>query len=236
MYKKFAVTALFAALALPSYSVYSRSDMFMGVQQDLVQQVEIARNEVNEGKPALAIARTDLVLIDQPLKVGVSYDRVPDSQRADCDRAVQAAIELWNKGLDDDQQYVLASDPSEADIHVTFKPKVYDGESAAGGLVKWRRTITYVNDEPVVATKAEVQIRTSKPHGGRMSFELMRHEASHELGHVLGLEDCPRMGEVMSPLDLRNPVDHLSSFELGAITHLREVAREVKQEALLASN
>ncbi len=234
MSKRFVCTTCLAILSIPSFSALSATEGFFGVQQDMIQQVSEAQQDLREGQPMTAIARANLVLIDHPLKVYVAYDDVDGRKQRDCERAISAAIELWNQGLDGETQFERTDDAGSADIHMTFRQDVSDNGVAVGGLVTWRRAINYSYGTPTDSTTAEVQVRVHKPHGGGMSFEHMRHETSHELGHVLGLEDSPRRGDIMSPLDLRRPVGKISDFELDALKKLRRAAHEVKDQALLA--
>ena len=54
----------------------------------------------------------------------------------------------------------------------------------------------------------------------------------HELGHVLGLNDSPRVGDIMGPLDLRKPVTTLGVDEVQALRDIRESAAEIRRQAL----
>ncbi|MBI1755905.1 MAG: hypothetical protein HYR64_02215 [Fimbriimonas ginsengisoli] len=117
-------------------------------------------------------------------------------------------------------------------MRIAFEPDVVDRGVPVGGLVSWRRAIEYVNQIPTDETTAEIRVRTHNPWARGMSFEQMRHEVAHELGHVLGLDDSRRLGAVMSPLDLRRPVGKVGDDELEALHRLRDLAAEVRREAL----
>ena len=234
MSKRFVTTVCLAILALPSFSTMGRTEGYFGVQPDLVQQVYEAQEDLKQGQNMNAIARANLVLIDHTLTVHVSYDAVGNRQRKDCEKAVDAAIEMWNKSLDSDHQFVRTQAEQSADIKITFKPEVYENQVPVGGLVSWRRAIAYDEGQPVDNTTAEVQVRVRRPGGGNMTFEHMRHETGHELGHVLGLDDSAHRGDLMGPLDLRRPVANVSEYELESLKRLRRAAHEVKDEALLA--
>ncbi len=234
MSNRFWTTICLATLALPSFSSINRTEGFIGVQQDMIQQVEDARDDLRGGSPLMALAHANLVLMDHPLKIYVAFDNINSRRKGDCDRAIDAAIKLWNDGLDGENPFMRTDVEEGADIHLKFENDVKDGKVAVGGLVKWKRAIDFVDGQPTDKTSADVHVRVKMPRGGYMSFEHMRHEASHELGHVLGLDDSPRMGDIMSSLDLRHPVGRISNFELDALKRLRQAAHEVKDEVLLA--
>ncbi len=230
------LTALcLTAVALPISSWSASADRFEGVQQDMVDQVAQARRNLQKGDLTMAMAHADLVLLDNPLKVSVVFDGVGTYRQPECQRAVEAALDLWNASLGGEKQFVRTSHPERADIRIHFQPQVYDHGDAVGGFVRWDRSIVYANNQPAAKTSADVQVRVLTPSGDYMSFEQMRHEASHELGHVLGLVDNKEYGDIMSPLVLQHPVGTISVGELEALKRLRRQAHEVKSEALLAS-
>lgn len=232
--RRFWGTLFLATAALPSFSSINTTEGFIGVQQDMIQQVQDARDELKDGEPLMAMAHANLVLMDRPLKIFVSFGDINTRRQGDCDRAINAAIDLWNKGLDGEKPFTRTAFETGSDIQLKFENDVVDGNTPVGGLVKWHRAITYVDGQPTDKTSADVQVRVKMPRGGYMSFEHMRHEASHELGHVLGLDDSPRSGDIMSGLDLRHPVGKISDFELDALKRLRQAAQAVKDEALIA--
>ena len=59
----------------------------------------------------------------------------------------------------------------------------------------------------------------------------MRHAAMHEFGHVLGLDDSPREGDVMGPLDIDHPVSAPSALEVQTVLSFRAQAQQIIDEA-----
>ena len=201
------------------------------IQPDMVKQVSYARTELQSGDWAMAMAHANLVDFDRPLKVSVSFENVrPDLQNT-CRKSLTAGMKIWQDALGG-RPYEFTDQPGDADVEVTFKREVSEGKAPVGGLVRWRRSVEVVNDGPEQRTDAEAFIRTENPRGGHMTFEQMRHECAHELGHVLGLEDSPRSGEIMSMLDLQHPVSKAAKVEVEALMKVRKLAMQVKQDAV----
>jgi hypothetical protein len=69
-----------------------------------------------------------------------------------------------------------------------------------------------------------MMLRTTTLKKRPMPFEVIRHEACHELGHVLGLDDTNIVGAVMGPLDLNRPASGPSDAEVEAVRLVRTEA------------
>lgn len=231
MTKRMILTLTAALLTLPTFSKDSGITAINCVQPDMVKQVTFARTELEGGDWAMAIAHASLVDFDRPLKVSVSFQGVKPEQQSVCRKALGAGMKIWEDALGG-HPYEFTDFAGDADVEVTFKREVNEGRNPVGGLVRWRRSVEIVRDGPEQRTDAEAFIRTDNPRGGRMTFEQMRHECAHELGHVLGLEDSPRSGEVMSMLDLQHPVSKAAKVEVDALVKLRKMAMQVKQDAV----
>ena len=231
MIKRMIFTLTAALLTLPTYSKDAGMAAISCIQPDMVKQVSYARTELQSGDWAMAMAHANLVDFDRPLKVSVSFENVrPDLQNT-CRKSLTAGMKIWQDALGG-RPYEFTDQPGDADVEVTFKREVSEGKAPVGGLVRWRRSVEVVNDGPEQRTDAEAFIRTENPRGGHMTFEQMRHECAHELGHVLGLEDSPRSGEIMSMLDLQHPVSKAAKVEVEALMKVRKLAMQVKQDAV----
>lgn len=216
---------------MPTFSKDGAITSINCVQPDMVKQVSYARTELQTGDWAMAMAHANLVDFDRPLKVSVTFDNVRPEQQIVCRKSLGAGMKIWEDALGG-HPYEFTALPGDADVEVTFKREVSEGKAPVGGLVRWRRSVEIQNDGPEQRTDAEAFIRTENPRGGHMTFEQMRHECAHELGHVLGLEDSPRSGEVMSMLDLQHPVSKAAKIEIEALQKLRKLAIQVKQDAV----
>jgi len=230
-HKRLLFTLATLILALPACSNRNRATFIAGIQPDMVKQVESARQDLRKGDYAMAIARTDLVAFDRPLNIYPNFENVSPAQQRVCLRALAAGMNVWRDAFQA-TQYRLVDSSEDADVQVYFQRNVNEEDCEVGGYVRWRRSIVMVGDQPKAQTQADAEIRVESPDGGPMTFEQMRHECAHELGHVLGLLDSPRPGEIMSMLDLDHPVGHAVHFEVHAIQQVRRLATEVREEAL----
>jgi hypothetical protein len=186
---------------------------------------------LRNGDYPMAIARSNLVAFDRPLSVYPNFEHVTPARQKTCLRALAAGMNIWRDAFQA-PQYVICDRKDNADVQVYFRRNVHEEDCEVGGYVRWRRAIVVANDQPLAQTEAEAEIRIENPDGGPMTFEQMRHECAHELGHVLGLVDSPRPGEIMSMLDLARPVSHAAHFEVHAIQQVRRQAAAVRAMAM----
>jgi hypothetical protein len=146
--------------------------------------------------------------------------------------ALKAAFNVWEASLDNTIHFRLEPDPMKAGIRFTFRPEVKMGQDQVAGLTKWTRDIRVTGGiVKEVSFKADVNVRTRSLESRPMSFEAIRQESEHELGHVLGLDDSDRLGDLMGQLDAEIPVAAPRDYEILAVRNLRDEARRVKQEA-----
>jgi hypothetical protein len=106
------------------------------------------------------------------------------------------------------------------------------GQEQVAGFTSWQRKIE--TDSPhssQMTFHADMQLRDRDLDYRPMSFEAMRHEACHETGHVLGLDDSDRRGDLMGPLEITHPVSGPTTIEADSVRSLREEAKEIQTEA-----
>ena len=198
------------------------------------QHLEQARNELSNGRDEIAAAHADMVLIGDEVSYFVKFEEgVPKKLENKCKVALTSAFEAWEKSLGDTVTFVPVTDASKANIQVRFKRDVLMGKEPVAGFANWKRRITTDGDKVLTETvTADLQIRTINLDGRPMPSDAMTHEVMHEVGHVLGLEDCEHLGELMGPLDVRRPVEAPLAHEASAVRDLREEARRLKAQAL----
>jgi predicted Zn-dependent protease len=194
--------------------------------------------DVVNNTPVMARAEAQLILLDNQVKYSVSFENVPEKQRAQCMTCLRSAMAEWEHDLDGTIQFsqvpsvsgkttgTSAREPAE--VTVRFRPSVTMKKEQVAGYVNWSRTLNASEDGTVSAKfSADLQIRVKDLDGRRMPPEAMRHAAMHELGHVLGLDDSPTEGDVMGPLDIENPVSAPTNLEIQTVKSLRSQANEI---------
>lgn len=198
------------------------------------KHLDTAREEISNGRGDIAAAHADVVLIGDEVKYSVKFEEsVPKKLYAKCEKSLDEAFRAWEDSLDESVTFVPVDDPSKANIQIRFKRDVLMGKEPVAGFANWKRKIQTDGDKVLSATvSADLQIRTVNLDGRPMPSEAMTHEVMHEVGHVLGLEDCDHLGELMGPLDVRRPVPAPRQHEASAVRELRDEAKRLKSEAL----
>lgn len=203
------------------------------VMPELRAQLDVAHQSVNRGEWSRGLAHSNAVLMLQGLDYSVDLNQVPEPDRKKCIESLEAAMSQWSGALGDQIRFNRVE---SGGIVIIFQPDLSSRGRAVGGHTKWRRDVRIAPSgelQPVL--EASIWIRTLQPGGRPMSFDHLRHIASHELGHVLGLADSPRIGDVMGPLDLGRPVKSIGKREIEALRAIRERALELRRECLVSA-
>jgi len=222
-------SVLVAVPALGSDDVAHHATILNEVQKHL----DGARDCEANGTPEIAAAHANLVLVDDEVTYAVQFVGIKNNLHDRCEKALQGALDAWEKSLDDTISFREITDPAQADIVIRFKPDVMMGKEPVAGYANWKRTLKF--DGPKVQSvsfKSDLQIRTINLSGGSMPFECVRHEIAHEVGHILGLEDSDMTGDLMGPLDIAHPVGGPQPYEASAVRHLRDEAHKLRTDAL----
>jgi hypothetical protein len=192
----------------------------------------LARKNLADGAKEGAVAYASAVLISDEVSVNVNVDAVPSGQRESCKQAMAAALTAWESALDNTIHFRIEDDSVKADVRLRYQPDVKLLLDPVAGLTTWKRTVHSENGKVTgISPKTEVLVRTRDLHNHPMTFETMRQATEHEFGHVLGLEDSDRMGDIMGQLDLDRPVLGPRDYEANAVKSLREEAKQVKAQA-----
>ena len=135
---------------------------------------------------------------------------------------VKKGIDAWREHTD--LALTEVSKVGGADVVFLFTERLtYAGQEIAG-YTNWRRAKGRLS--------ATIQVRTSMPGGGKMNQAAIRHIAMHELGHVLGLADTSRVGDIMGPLDTHRTADRPTAPEIAHLKAFRARFEAVKSSAL----
>lgn len=203
------------------------------VMPELHAQVEVAHESVRRGEWSRGLAHSNAVLMLQGIEYSVDLERVPESEQKRCVDALNAAIAQWSEALNGQVRFTRID---TGGIVITFQPDLESRGRPVGGHTKWRRDVKVgANGELQPTLEASIWIRTRQPSGRQMSFDHLRHISSHELGHVLGLADSNRIGDVMGPLDLGRPARAIAQREIEALRAIRERALDLRRECLVSA-
>ncbi len=180
-----------------------------------------------QSDPAMARAHAMAVLVSDDVAVEVVLDRIPASRRTACRVAVDGALEAWERVLGGGIRLHRAEDGRHSGIVVRFQPDVREKGQPVAGYVNWKRQA----EDGEGGVTGDVQIRSVDLDGEPMPSRAMRNIVMHEVGHLLGLDDTDRPGEVMSPLDAGRPVTAPSDAEAAALRRLRSEATDLLRDA-----
>lgn len=220
------------AFTLPAVAVVDAA-RHATILPEVQKHLDDAHEGMANGTPEVAAAHANLVLVGDEVKYCVQFVNIPDRLHANCVKALEGAMDKWDHALDDTLSFREVQDPATADVVVRFKQGVFMGSEPVAGYANWKRTLKadgpHVQD---VSFKGDLQIRTINLDGKAMPTECVRHEIAHELGHILGLEDSERTGDLMGPLDVSHPVAGPQPYEADAVKQLRADARRVRMDAL----
>lgn len=158
-------------------------------------------------RPTLSEAYAHLALFPEGIRLAVRDEarRGPEGVRA-----VRSAADWWEEALDVPGYFTLVAPGGGALVEVSVVTSLPEGRNVAG-YTRWTRRVTRCGDTVVKQTfEADLRVRAMDPAA-------MRHAAAHELGHLLGLPDSPRLGDVMGPIDLRRPRFSLDPTDRAAL-------------------
>lgn len=205
------------------------------IQPKIYDQISRAEFALQQGDYAAAEAYSSLVLLKDEVRISVNFSRCRPDRVAEAEAALESAAQMWESALNYSVDFVfVTSGPADVRVRVRDSVKLY-GQDVAGHAT-WSRSVnTYGSSTYGYQLRADIQLRTQDPAGNDLSFAAMRHTAGHELGHLLGLEDSSRIGDIMGLLRIDRPADEPSYDELSRLLEVRSYAKNVSDSALSAS-
>ncbi len=149
-------------------------------------------------------------------------------------QALEEATAVWEQAMGGAIDFTIVP-KGQGQVRVKFERDVYFSGSPAMGRATWsRQLLDYGWGSYGANVTASIQIRTHL-NGTECRLDQVRHALAHELGHVLGLDDSPKFGDIMGPqVDGPSPVQP-SEEELAALTELHWEAFQVELMAKLGA-
>lgn len=207
--------SLIGALCFPAWS----QPMPKRAEASVLAQLRHGLDAVRHGRFDEACGAADLVL----LKGAVRISADPGTQSV-----TREAIRIWGQALNGAVYFELVSPGEEADISVSSVERILKGNRNSIGFSHWRRAL-YRDGR--YNLQAEIDLATNYPSGSPIDQRGQLHAALHELGHILGLDDSPRAGDVMGPIDPSRPICSPQPPEIAALRALRSIAEDLREEA-----
>jgi len=221
-------------LTLASATVFAATAMPEGrdgrMQERLYDHLASAEKAYSYGHTREATAYAEMILLRRAITVYVDEKNVPWQSKDEASKALRDSMVNWEDALKGEVKFRIVSYPG-ADVTIKYAGEMrYDGKHAAG-TARWSRSVMSLGSgQYEYQVSATITLRTHTPQGSRMNYRQMLHTAGHELGHVLGLEDSARQGELMGPLRLDRPVERATSNERESLLSFREQADLILQK------
>ena len=197
------------------------------IQGRLYSHLDYAERAIVTGHNSEATAYAEMVLLRREVTVYVDDTNAPQELREEAARAIRSAAINWEDALNREIKFRFVPF-HDADVIVKYADGVrYDGKDAAG-TVRWTRQVMNLgSDQFHYEVRANITLRTHTPAGAAMNYRQMLHTAGHEFGHILGLEDSAKLGDLMGPLRLDRPVERATRAEKDSLLALRGQASDL---------
>lgn len=219
LFKAFAPAAI-AGLAACSYA----SSTF--VQPKVEKLLSKAETALYQGSLSECEANLNAAGFGRKISVYVDSEQINPARKDEVMSALGEAMAWWNEAAG--QEVLVFGLKEKADVKVKVVDAVRFESQHVAGLAVWTRNVGRLGSDSYFATlRADIEVRELLPSGETMSKEAMRHTFAHELGHVIGLDDCPKRGGVMGPLDINKPALELGEQDLMTLNTLRQAGWRV---------
>lgn len=226
---RLAVSLSILAATLVSQAAHGGANRL--IQPKLFDLLDIAEVAMNQGNVNKALAYSDLLLLNNTITYSIDTGAVAPDQRDEAAHAVRESVATWEEALGYEVQFEEVS--KGGNVRIAFADSVrLMGKDIAGHAV-WSRQVFdwgYGNYTPRVS--GEIKVRIVTPEGSPMSEAAWQHTIGHEIGHMLGLWDSPRVGDMMGPINLKNPVTRPTESEVAALQGIRAEALQITQACL----
>lgn len=204
------------------------------IQSQVKDYITRAEDSLQNGRYSEALAVSEFVMLTGSIKVRLDLSNLPDSRKDQAKQAVIDALDLWSPALENQTKFVFV-DSGPAQIRVRFQNGIVHLGQEVAGLAVWSRNFyDWGNDNYSGRVSADIRLRSLTVDGEPMSYEAIRHAACHEMGHVLGLWDSPRIGDIMGPMPVNRPSTGPSANEIQVLRDLRHRASMISQASLWA--
>jgi hypothetical protein len=165
-------------------------------------------------------------LLLSSVSVGVDASTIPGDDY-DWEDGVSKGIDVWSEALDD-SPFVLAKRGEKPDVIVKFVRRIEDSDHAQG-LIKAQRHFYWQGSQAGGRVTGTIYVRTDVGRRWISGDEVSR-VISHELGHLLGLDDDRKgtgvMGDFIAGRGRKGP----SQSELDSVFEFRQMLRQALKD------
>lgn len=218
-FQKLGAIALVGFVVTSSFAGYK---IRAAVLPSVNEHIDKARIKAQLGSYEEASGYAKAMLMEDQITVSVDYGNTPDNQKTWCDTAVAGAFDMWEKALGKEIKFVRVESKDAPHVRIKFDKDVTLNGGIVSGYINWSRSIEETKEGFRPVFSADVFLRTTDPRGTKLSAKAMKHTCGHELGHMFGLDDASRVGILMGPLDVNNPVSAPSADEIETVMAIRE--------------
>jgi predicted Zn-dependent protease len=229
------VRCLAAAAALAGPTAFGGGKTDTRLLPDLFTHLGYAESGMQDGKFQEAIAHSEAILTSV-VRVEVRTGEIAGQHASTCEEAAERAFAMWERALGHDLKFVKSAG-QDADVTLTFEARRAVQGKGGAGHARWQRSVwTTPNGGAEYLLRAEVEVRAFGFRGEPQSRDVLAQVAAHELGHVLGMKESGRVGDLMGPVDSRRLLQGPTPQEIEALAAIRRQAATVRRQcALLAA-
>lgn len=193
------------------------------VHKSVVSSLQEALEAQSKRDFQLSLALLDGVFYKDGVQVALDPTNTQPSQAAK--DGLSKAIKTWNDTLGSDNPVDFVSNPKDADLTIKFVEKVPRSGHDALGLIELKKEYRWnkTRYETIVSGTIYIQTNYNKTP---LSSTQLNEVIAHELGHLIGLDDVDKTGQLMGPMLLDQPCPTPNRREIYAVQFLRNQAKK----------